>query len=89
MKVLMSFLFTEIKTIDDMLLWMINCLSSMIKFLVIQEYMVLLKKHMLNSGIVIKVKIYVKKGIMNLSFKTLLLEMTGKQPQNYTLDKSA
>ena len=30
-----------------------------------------------------------KKGIMNLSFKTLLLEMTGKQPQNYTFDKSA
>ncbi len=27
-------------------------------------------------------------GIMNLSFKTLLSEMTGKQPHQYTVDKN-
>ena len=72
MKVLMSFFFTEIKTIDDMLLWMINCLSSMKKFLVIQEYMVLLKKPMLNSDIVIKVKIYVKKRYHEFEFQNVV-----------------
>ena len=58
----MSFLFTETKKIDVTLLWMINYPSSMKKFLVIQEFMDSLKKHMRNLGIVIKVKIYLKKA---------------------------
>ena len=60
----------------------------MINFLDSQGFMDLPKKPMQNLGTVIKVFFFIKKGIMNLSFKTLLLEMTVKQWQNYTLEKN-
>lgn len=63
----MSFLFTEMKMIEDMLLLMINYLLKMKNFLGPQEFMDLQKKPMLNLGIVTKVKfIFLKR---NYEFK--------------------
>jgi hypothetical protein len=48
--------------------------------------MVLLKKHMLNLDIAIKVLLFlILKGILNLGVKTLLIEITGQQSTQYTI----
>ncbi len=42
---------------------------------------------MRNSDIVIKVFISIDIGILNLGAKTLLLELTGRQPNHLIIDK--
>jgi hypothetical protein len=45
------------------------------------------KRPMLSSDTVIKVSIEIMIGIMSLGFKTLLLEMTGQQTLQHTVEK--
>jgi hypothetical protein len=60
---------------------MTNCLDTL-------EFVGSLKKHTQNSGIAIKVLFDLNSGIMNLSFKIILLEITGKLPLQCTFEKN-